>query len=273
MDEPGQPAPSTVILGDLGDPWVAAMADALSRDALRIDCGGDLPETWPAEIPSGSTLVLQRASLTNTDAERLRRARRAGRFARVILVVGPHARYDHVQRWSTLVEAIIPEATAAEVLARHLGEPGARPRPARRTAICVISTDHELRTSLAESCAQHGYDPSAARDWSQAPRNGIAVWDVPVLETDWPRTLAHEAARRPVVALIGFADRGLVTLARSRGAAACLDLPCDPADLAFTLARIAARAEGTRIEPGHAEPPRPAALARRRSLAERGESP
>jgi len=56
--------------------------------------------------------------------------------------------------------------------------------------------------------------------------------------------------------MIGFADRGLVTEARAAGASACLDFPCDLADLAFVLARLADRAEtAPGFDASHAVPP------------------
>jgi hypothetical protein len=73
------------------------------------------------------------------------------------------------------------------------------------------------------------------------------------------------AARGPVVALLGFADRALVELARRHGATACLDVPFDVADLIGLLDRLASGAGDrpeVRGEPGHALPPSPASRAR-----------
>jgi hypothetical protein len=80
--------------------------------------------------------------------------------------------------------------------------------------------------------------------------------------------LKQEADTRPVLALMGFADRELVSLARSLGASACLDLPVDPADLAFVLDRMTARERrsGAGLDPAHPVPPAPAGLRRRSSL-------
>src|SRR5205823_12963765 len=100
--------------------------------------------------------------------------------------------------------------------------------------------NEDLRHVLADTCAEAGYPVAPARDWSEVGQGGLAVWDVPVLEPDWPRLLGREARSRPVVAMLGFADRAMVGLARDRGAAACLDLPCDPADLIFVLDRLTA---------------------------------
>jgi hypothetical protein len=159
------------------------------------------------------------------------------------------------------VDVVLPEATARETVARHVGG-RSRPRGIR-PPVAVVSGLHELRCTLADACRAAGYRAEPARDWSEAAPGSLAVWDVPVLEPGWPRLLEAQAATRAVVALLGFADRATVELARARGAAACLDLPCLPEDLTFVLDRLA---PGTarpgarrRAGPGHVLPPAPAA--------------
>ena len=253
------PAPSTLFLGDTADPWVAAMAAALPPDAAVRRCGADLPEPWPEGAAGVRTLVLHRPHLGELDRERLRRLR-DGRPApgRVVLIVGPHARYAQLQQWSGLVDAILPEATAAEVVARHVGP--APPRPDRpRPAVAVVSTNFELRQMLADACRHAGYPAEPRRDLdANAPGASLTIWDVPVLDDGWEAALAAQAAAAPTVALIGFADRETVTRARACGAVACLDLPCDPADLAFVLDRIAVPGRPA-VDPPHAVPPAPIA--------------
>ena len=69
--------------GDLDDPWVASIAEALPRDSFRIDCPGLLPETWPMDSPTPSVLVVHRSNLTPTDAQRVVRLKsRADRTPR-----------------------------------------------------------------------------------------------------------------------------------------------------------------------------------------------
>jgi hypothetical protein len=256
------PAPLCWFVGDLADPWVAAIAAALPVGTLRIPCGGDLPEAWPAGGLPG-TVVLHRPLLSPLDAERLRRLRALGEPApRVVLCVGPHARYHQFERWSALVDVVLPEATARETVGRHVGPPARASGP--RPAVAVVSGHFEQRRTLADACRAAGYRAEPARDWSGAAPAAPAVWDVPVLDDDWPSLLEAQAASRIVVALLGFADRQTVGLARARGAAACLDLPCDAADLAFVLDRLAPRPGVIRtVEPAHALPPAPAAWRRR----------
>jgi hypothetical protein len=118
----------------------------------------------------------------------------------------------------------------------------------------IISGNHELSQTLADACGALGYAAESARDWPEASSRGLAVWDVPILEPEWPRMLARRKRSGPVVALLGFADRTLVTMAREHGAAACLELPYDLADLAYVLDRLTT----LRAQPPHDVPPPPA---------------
>jgi hypothetical protein len=124
-----------------------------------------------------------------------------------------------------------------------------------------VSTNYELRSVLAEACEAAGFAAEPVRDWSEASPRGLALWDVPVLEPGWPDQLARRSRLGPVVALIGFPDRALVTEARAQGASACLELPCGLGDLAGVLDRLVPG----RGEPPHDVPPPPAALGRRRA--------
>ena len=215
------PDRATWFAGDLDDPWVVAIAEALPRDALRLDCPGDLPEAWPIDRPTPFALVVHRSNLTPTDAQRVARLKaRADRTPRVVLCVGPHARYAEVERWSRLVDAVIPEAIARETVARHALAIERKPRPSGgpRPKVAVVSTNYELRTILAEAARAGGFASEAISEPDDAPSGVAAVWDVPILEPDWPARLAALARSGPVVALLGFADRQAVTLARQHGA-------------------------------------------------------
>ena len=143
-----------------------------------------------------------------------------------------------------------PRPRRVDTIARHLpgGEvraPMALRGPGPGPCVSVVSDHFELRETLAEACEVAGYLARPVRDLSEAAPGGLAVWDIPVLRTDWPRGLARRASAGPVVALLGFADRATVGQARAHGASACLELPFDLADLVFVLDRLAA----PRIEP------------------------
>lgn len=256
MDETGA---SALFLGELDDPWVAAIADALPANTLRMASYGELPDGWPDLVRSVRTLVLHRSVLTITDAERLRRLRTPeGQGPRVILCVGPYARYHQLARWSALADVIVPEAIAAEVIGRHVSE--IRTRTASmgpKGRIVALSSNHEMRQMLTETCSEAGYPALAARDWSEVRPGGSVIWDVPVLDEGWPDVLEREGRTRRVVAMLGFADRMTVSLAKSKGAAACLELPCEVADLVFVLERVAVAAI-PHVDPAHTVPPAPA---------------
>ncbi|HEX8203886.1 MAG TPA: hypothetical protein VF590_25650 [Isosphaeraceae bacterium] len=262
------PTPTCWFVGDPDDAWAAAIAAALPGGTRRIPCAGDLPGAWPdGAIPA--TVVLHRPRIGPSDAESLRRLRaRRNPPPRVVLCVGPHARAHQFDRWCGLADVVLPEATAQETVARHVGipAPAAGPPP----AVAVVVADFELRRTLADLLRAAGFPAEPARGWPDAAPELPAVWDVPVLDPDWPSVLSAQAASRAVVTLLGFADRATVGLARAGGAAACLDLPCDADDLTFVLDRLARRpAARRRGEPAHALPPAPAAWRRRpRSVQE-----
>jgi DNA-binding NtrC family response regulator len=131
--------------------------------------------------------------------------------------------------------------------------------------IDVISSDHELRAVLAEACSAAGFEPRTAPDldlgtrpWDGAGDGApagpdLTLWDVPVLEPDWPDRLERRSRMGPVIALLGFPDRGAVGLAKARGASACLELPFAVDDLIHALDRVV---EGARREQSAASPSR-----------------
>jgi hypothetical protein len=104
---------------------------------------------------------------------------------------------------------------------------------------------------MAEACGSAGYraclpgdrEPVAAGNpgaASPATERVLTVWDAPLLEPDWSDQLERLVrSSGPVIALLGFADRETVTLAKARGALACLELPCNIDDLLDVIDRTA----------------------------------
>ena len=248
---------ATWFAGDLADPWVADIADALPRETLRFDCPGDLPEHWPTDRPTPSSLVVHRANLNANDAQRVLRMRsRPDRTPRVVLCVGPHARHADIEGWTRVSDVILPEATAREVVLRHALPTERRGRPrfeSGRPRAAVISTNHEMRNLLSDAARAAGYNIEVAFDPIDATHAVTTAWDVPVLEPEWPERLAALARTRPVLALFGFADRRQVRQAHEAGAQACLDLPCDVDDFVMLLDRLSQ----VRTDPAHDLPPAP----------------
>lgn len=257
---------SVLFVGDLSDPWVAELAGAIPGERTRLAAiGEELPKAWPELAGRDASLILHRPIPSRRDLERLRRLREgpAGPTL-VVLCYGSHARYHQIEPWVPHVEATLPEATAAEVIGCHLdpGWFGRRLAPAEPIPVTVVSQNYELCLSLADISHRSGFPTRFARDWSEVSTGGLAVWDVPILDPTWENQLQEAARNHTVITLIGFADRETVTLARSLGAAACLDLPCGPEELVFALDRLAGRKGLCRsgvFDPPHPFPPAPRA--------------
>ena len=269
MDDPGRPV---WFVGDFDDPWVTAIVASLPVTTVRVHCAGELTDGLFDAMPVNCTLILHRGVLCRHDAECLARWRSRGpRALRVIVCLGPHVRHADIVRWGDLVDAMLPEATARESLARLL-RPSVGPQrgvsgSTHRSLVAVVSTNLALRETLVEACAVLGYATSPARDFADAPRACPALWDVPVLEPDWTRELARRALEAPVLVFLGFADRALVREARSAGAAACLELPYDLGDVAAALDRLTSR----RGDPPHDVPGPPASRRRQASRTVAGD--
>jgi hypothetical protein len=280
-------SPSAVgFIGDLNDSWIAAIADAVAAHRLvhRIDCAGALPERPFAEVGRPRALVVHRHALGATDVERLEewRARASGPPSVLILVVSPYVRYESLDRWSKLVDVVVSEATAADVLpgrlARMIDGRGRR-QPPDGTPVCQIELaggDDALCRALADACASAGYaarvvgenevggnPPPRRRERSRSTGRTLTIWEVPVLEPDWPHRIEWRARQNgPVIALAGFADRAVVSRAKSAGAVACLELPCELDDLVDAVDRTVIESPpeswpiSGSVEPARVLPPR-----------------
>ena len=270
-------------LGDLDDPWVLSILAATADSSVvrAIPCSGELPESLFEPDRPPRIVILHRSRLTPGDASRLERWRadpRANPLPRIILCFNPYARYAELERCFRVADLVLPEATAVETLPRHvirlmldtpetlaLACPEAPP-------VEVVSSDHELRVILAESCLTAGFQVTTARDLRDdrdrlatvASGPVMTLWDVPVLDPAWPRRLEERCKLGPVVVLLGFADRATVAEARSRGAWACLDVPFDLHDLIDVLNRVgrSVRSDRSPGSSGRIEPARSTAGSR-----------
>ena len=276
-------------IGDLDDPWVVAIAEALAagRPVHLASGSGPLPDRPPGEAASLRAVVIHRHRLGAADAGRLEewRARAGDAALDLILALSPYVRYEELERWSCLVDVVVSEAVARDILpgrlARRLDGAGRRPRskagPGCR--IEIAGCDGELCRSLVDLCARAGYPARAIdehaigtglnpdeRDRRTAGGDRVlTIWEVPVLEPGWALRLESRAQRTgPVIALAGFADRAVVTLARQSGAVACLELPCDFDDLIDVVDRTVDQAPlDSWPGPMRFEPPHPLPAPRR----------
>jgi CheY-like chemotaxis protein len=284
-------------LGDLDDPWVAAILASVSSafDILPLPCTGDVPQRPFDALQPPRVVVLHRARLSPADVVRLEGWRadpRPTALPRIILCFSSYVRYVELERCSRNVDVLMGEATAAETLARHLARflpdrpPSPWPLPAIALPVDVASTNHGLRSVLAEALTEagfrvtHGRDPRCERPRADSDSEPvITVWDVPVLEARWPDLIRRQSRQGPMIALLGFADRPTVEQARTAGASACLDMPVELDDLAHVVLRLAREdrrriVDAGRIEPAHALPPAPISRASRgvAAIRNRGES-
>jgi hypothetical protein len=231
-------------VGDLSDSWVVSIAEVLARctSIVQVHCPGEVPEC-PYDLARPPRLVIvHRQRITAADAQRLRGYRDAktpSAAPAIILCVSPYVRYDELERWSSLANHVLFEATAGDVLPRHVARvvEGREGRIARVNptvfGIEVAGRNRHLCEGLVQACVTAGYravavdDLDAARGVGAKPSNppaaerALTIWDVPVLEPDWAERLElRTRSTGPVIALFGFADREVVATAKARGAPA-----------------------------------------------------
>ena len=253
--------PRIRFVGDLGDPWVTEILSSISdRPGLHaVMCDGEVPDRIFEPDQPPRLLILHRTRLSQADAARIdqwRSVARTGPMPRVILCYSPYVRYAELERCSRGVDLMIPEATAIETLSRHTSRLLDRRSEQTREAIAadclpvqVISSNYELRAVLTEICLAEGFKVTSDQDFSLPSQGRIAreertsgqmltMWDIPVLEPNWPRWLEDRAKLGPVLGLMAFADRATVGQARASGALACLDLPVDVNDLVHVILRV-----------------------------------
>ena len=287
-------SPSTIwFFGDLSDPWIAAIADAIARgrSIRRLDCPGPLP-TEPFDPGSAPRLlVVHRHHLGLDDFERLmdwHAPQGTDAPPAIFLCVSPYVRYVELERVSRLVDLVVPESTAAEVLPRHVARliDRAERRPPRPPAVSfrieVASGTEHLGRSVLDACISAGYRAEPVDDQEiggiirvrnrpgPATERVLTIWEIPVLESGWAERLEWRTLRTgPVIALAGFADRETVARARAGGAHACLELPLDMDDLIDAVDRVVRSTDleswpvPPRAEPPHALPPHSHRHARR----------
>jgi hypothetical protein len=295
-DRPKARRPGTLIdssegalwfVGDLSDPWVVSIAEVLARctSIVQVHCAGELPEC-PYDVARPPRLVIvHRQRLTAADAQRLkgyRDPKPPAAAPAIILCVSPYVRYAELERWSGLASHVLFEATAGDVLPRHVARE-AEGRDGRIAQVDqagfrieVAGSNRDLCEGLVAACVIAGYravavdDLDAAGGFSSQPatppsaERALTIWDVPVLEPDWAQRLERRTrSTGPVIALFGFADRDVVATARARGAVACLELPYDVDDLIDVVDRVGRSIPidkwpvHVRLEPPHRLPPRP----------------
>jgi hypothetical protein len=280
--------PTICFAGDLSDPWVVGLQTSIAHlgRVRSLNWTGEITDRLLEQAQAQGVLVLHCVRLSQAEAARIDgwRSFAGTRGAPpILLCYSPYVRYAELERASRGVDLALPEATAGDILPRHvlrllnarhsLSSPGAA---AQSFPVWVKSDNHELHAVLGEICTNRGLqlvreadcarllqEPSTSSGASTTPV--LTVWDVPVLHPNWPETLRELTRNGPVVALLGFADRATVGQARASGASACLDLPLDAEDLVYVIEAVnrtrkqaAPTRSSGRTERAHKIPPAPA---------------
>ncbi len=255
--------------GELDDPWVALIVASLSNVAAvrTVDVKSSIPARLSGDDERLRTVIIHRSRLSQIDLSRIEGYRRENRSKlgqEIILCYSPYVRYAELERCSQAVNLLIPEASAVDILPLHLGRDLDRSAATlalshrKSIQVEVISANQSLRATLLEICLGAGFGALDSSDEAFTPHSlhscrarvgavlsgndwpypVVTLWDVPVLDASWPELIEHRSRLGPVIALLGFADRATVGLARARGAAACLDLPFNAVDLIDVLDRV-----------------------------------
>ena len=179
-------------MGDLSDPWVVSIAGELARCAsiVQVHCPGDLPDRPFDPDRPPRLIVIHRHRFTAVDAQRLKEYRVcpvAVDAPAILLCVSPYVRYEELERWSGLADLVISEATAADILPRHVARLVER-RVGRSTRaetagfrIEVAGGNHDLCQALVEACAAAGY-------------RAVQVDDLEIARAAGAQTLALDAS-------------------------------------------------------------------------------
>jgi hypothetical protein len=246
--------PEIWIQGDLQDPWLRSLVERLAESAsVRVIPPSEQIPSQPQGAFSPRVVVVHQSRLSPADVSRLHAWRLEwgpGAQITTILCVGPLARFAEVELLVSEFDVTVTETTLEASVLRRIRSGGNRSTPQvgiRRDSISVAvdSPDPELRDLLSEICDNVGFHVVEPRAVDAAVASGspcpgrnqklVTLWDVPVLEPAWSQWLARKSRRGPIVALLGFGDRELASLAEAHGADSCLELPFDNDDLAFAI--------------------------------------
>ncbi|MBI1322251.1 hypothetical protein GC170_03555 [bacterium] len=267
--------PVRIFAGDLSDRLVANLLGAIDPESFStfvIDWpeGERVPDallTIPGSSDTLSHVVIHRRSLSVAELSVLGQIRKAIEACdpkpRFELIAGDLVRYADLQIASPLVDRIVPEAVSAEVYGAR--EHRVAPEVTAGAPVGILTTNRPLGETLLETCDAFGYRPAILSGWSDpaVPREALLIWDVPLLSDRWEVRLRDQSRLRPILTLLGLADRTIVERARSAGAVACLDLPFEFEDLRNSLSRHAVMTSRPATTHGSESQIRPAAHERR----------
>ena len=234
-----------VFFGDREDPYASAIARAIPDLDRAWDCRDLIPDLgrFARELDQDHVIIAHRSNPRPIEIDRLAAIRTIDPAARhkIILCSGDYLRYREWNRSRTKFDAILAETSARETIALYVNADSARlSTPCERSPVAILGGNHAIRRTIAEACRDFGRDPAIVVDDGDLLniQESTLIWIDPTFERDRIDLFFGAAERNAIVALIGCADRVRDLEARRLGAAACLDFPCDLADLAFVLDRI-----------------------------------
>jgi hypothetical protein len=234
-----------VFFGDREDPYARAIAGAIPNLDRAWDCRDLIPDLgrFARELDGDHVIVAHRSNPRPIEIDRLAAVRTVDPAARhkIILCSGDYLRYREWNRSRTKFDAILAETSARETIALYVNADSARrSAPRERSPVAILGGNHAIRRTIAEACRDFGRDPAIAVDDDNLSniQESTLIWIDPTFERNRIDLFFRAAERNAIVALIGCADRVRDLEARRLGASACLDFPCDLADLAFVLDRI-----------------------------------
>lgn len=234
-----------VFFGDRQDPFARSIADAIPRLDRAWDCPDLIPDLgrFGRELGGYHVIVAHRANPRPIEIERLAAVRTIDPAPpkRIILCSGDYLRYREWNRVRGKIDAILAETSARETIALHVDADLSLPSvPAKRSPVAILGGDRAIHQTIAEACRTLGRYPTILTNKTELLniKESTLIWINPTVERDRFDWFSSVSERSAIVALIGCADRVRDLEARRLGAAACLDFPCDLADLAFVLDRI-----------------------------------
>lgn len=234
-----------VFFGDREDPYARAIAGAIPCLDRAWDCRDLIPDLgrFARELDGDHVIIAHRSNPRPIEIDRLAAVRTVDPATshKIILCSGDYLRYREWNRGRTKFDAILAETSARETIARYINADSARrSAPRERSPVAILGGNNAIRRTIAEACRDFGRDSAIVVDDGNLLniKESTLIWIDPTFERDRIDLFFEAAERNAIVALIGCADRVRDLEARRLGAAACLDFPCDLADLAFVLDRI-----------------------------------
>lgn len=238
---------SVALIADFTDPWSERIRACLppATSLVKVDALKRIPDPslWPAEATTAEAIVIHSPGSATADLKLLAEARTRWP-GRLYLCTGDGLRLRSWTLIHTKIDRILDEATAPEILPGLLADDEARAAhldPRRpRARVGVVSHQATMKTHLEAMCREIGYETSDTFA-------DVLLCDIAYHDPTGLRRLRALSETRVVAAILGLPDRGSVRAAEESGSSACLNVMCEPLDLAYVLRKLenSARADSS----------------------------